>query len=138
MKILGVFLLLVWAMAIVLSALGSILVRKKFREYKSVRGTSRKNRRPITILKPVRGITDELKQSIYSFSSLDYSSQDELIFCVESPADPCYSFIRSFVNKFQGIIPVRLVVNGITQGGILNPKIRNIYKAFCSAKNDLV
>lgn len=93
-------------------------------------------KRPITILKPIKGDQDPcFISNIFSFMEQDWFDGDELIFCFESENDPAVKIISEIMDFYPGV-PARICV-GYASGGV-NPKIKTIYKGYHQTKNDLV
>ncbi len=88
----------------------------------------------ISILKPVKGLDDQLGKNLKSFFELDYPHY-EIIFGVQSSNDPAIAIINNIINCYPGI-KSRLVVNDNKIG--LNPKINNLYNMLPYAKGEVL
>lgn len=106
------------------------------KEMKAGRSVKRpKRRRPISILKPIKGYDYNLVSNVLSFFSLDFIPGDEIIFCFEDANDEALPALKCLLGEDKHI-PARIMI-GKTDVGV-NPKIQNIYKSFFEAKNELV
>jgi ceramide glucosyltransferase len=97
--------------------------------------TKPKRKRPISILKPMKGFDYGFVQNIESFFSLDFYPGDELIFCFENKSDGMITFIRNMMNVYPHV-PAKISTGGWPFG--INPKIQNIFHAYQNVKNDMV
>lgn len=88
----------------------------------------------VTILKPVKGIDDNLEDNLSSFFELDYPDY-EIIFGVDSEDDPAVPIIERAKKKYDRINS-RLVIDGRKSG--LNPKVNNLINMHPYANGDLI
>lgn len=88
---------------------------------------------PVSILKPLKGIDDNLFDNLQSFCRLDYP-QYEIIFCLQDRNDPAYK-IAQMVKDRNPQTDITIVVERCEQG--LNPKINNLIPAYRVSKYDL-
>lgn len=88
----------------------------------------------VSIIKPIKGIDDNLFDNLESFCNLDYP-QYELIFSLSSCFDPAYKIVNKIKLKYPDR-DISIVVDDSLHG--LNPKINNMYKAYMMAKYDTI
>ncbi|MCI0617345.1 hypothetical protein L0244_30590 [bacterium] len=81
---------------------------------------------PVSILKPLKGLDDQLEKNLQSFFQLDYPEY-ELIFGLQQANDPAYSVVSELCAKHPHIKSC-LIVNQRRIG--LNPKINNLPELF--------
>jgi len=89
---------------------------------------------PVSIIKPIKGIDDNLFDNLESFCNLDYP-QYELIISLSSCADPAYKVAKKIKLKYPNR-DISIIIDDSLYG--LNPKINNMYKAYISAKYDTI
>lgn len=89
-------------------------------------------RPPVSVLKPLKGLDDQLENNLRSFFELDYPSY-ELLFGVDEADDPAIAVVQRLRRAYPQI-PVRLVVDSQRVG--LNPKINNLHNMFPFARYD--
>jgi ceramide glucosyltransferase len=89
---------------------------------------------PVTILKPLKGIDEQLESNLESFFRLRYPNY-EIIFGVESITDPAIEVVRRLQNKYQ-LIKTELVIDDTKIG--LNPKVNNLNNMYNKASHDLI
>lgn len=120
-----------WALSLVMVCSGTLL---SFLH----RRISGENRHPvgksISVLKPIKGLEEGLRQNLQSFFDLDYPNL-ELIFCVSDPHDPARDLVEELMHKNPNVV-AKLIVGGSHLG--LNPKINNLYVGYKTAKYDLM
>lgn len=88
----------------------------------------------VSILKPIKGIDDNLEDNLCSFFELDYPTY-EIIFGVDSEDDPAIPIIKRVVNKYNHINS-QLVISDRKSG--LNPKVNNLINIYPYAKGQLI
>lgn len=88
----------------------------------------------VSIIKPLKGLDDNLFDNIESFCNLNYTAY-ELILCLSSCADPAYKVAKKIKEKYPNR-DISIVINDSMFG--LNPKINNMFKAYTKAKYDLI
>jgi ceramide glucosyltransferase len=88
----------------------------------------------VSIIKPIKGIDDNLFDNLESFCNLDYP-QYELIFSLPSCADPAYKIANKIKLKYLNR-DIKIVIDDSLYG--LNPKVNNMYKAYMMAKSDII
>ena len=89
---------------------------------------------PVSILKPLSGLDDNLFGNLESFCSLDYPAY-EIIFCLESPNDPALTVARKVRARNPGL-PISILVSRTSEGH--NPKVRNMLAGYRSARHDIL
>ena len=87
---------------------------------------------PVSILKPLKGIDDNLEDNLESFFKLDYPKY-ELLFGINSEDDPAVTMVRKLMKKYPHI-KSKLVIS--SAGNFLNPKVNNLNNIVCHAKYD--
>jgi ceramide glucosyltransferase len=127
----GWLLIAIWGVATIAVYVGAFIAAYKF-QFKTYRRVRR--REPITILKPVKGITNHFTNNIYSFFDLDYIEGDQLVFCCADKDDFAAHVIQRLMKLYPKV-PAYLLINPLSIG--VNPKINNIFWGMKSSKNDL-
>jgi ceramide glucosyltransferase len=90
--------------------------------------------RPVSILKPLKGLDDGLFDNLESFCTLDYSHY-EIIFALQNRNDPAYKVVTKIKEKYPSQ-DITIVVEHCDEG--LNPKVKNLIPAYKKAKYDLI
>jgi ceramide glucosyltransferase len=90
--------------------------------------------RSISVLKPIKGLENGLRQNLQSFFELDYPNF-ELIFAIADPHDPARELVEELMKK-NTKVAARLIVGGSHIGR--NPKINNLSIPYKTAKYDLI
>jgi ceramide glucosyltransferase len=85
---------------------------------------------PVSILKPLKGLDDNLFDNLESFCRLDYPAY-EIIFALQSWNDPAYKVAKKVRNKYREI-DITIHVENINPG--LNPKVNNLMPAYRVSK----
>lgn len=99
-----------------------------------VRSPGRESTPPVSILKPLQGISPELKGNLATFCNLDYPEY-ELIFCVEKKDDPALKAVTELQAECPGA-KIKIAAQDPHQG--YNPKVRNLLRGMSKASYDLV
>lgn len=86
---------------------------------------------PISILKPLKGLDDNLFDNLESFCMLDYPEY-EIIFSLQDFNDPAYKVARKIKDKYPDK-DIAIVVEHCEDG--LNPKVNNLIPAYRVAKH---
>ena len=81
---------------------------------------------PVSILKPLKGIDDNLFDNLESFCNLDYPDY-ELILALRSPDDPAFKVARKIKDKYPDR-DIKIVAEWCEDG--LNPKVNNLVPAY--------
>lgn len=87
---------------------------------------------PVSILKPLKGIDDNLKDNLKSFYKLNYPRY-EILFGINSPDDPAVAIVKKLMKKYPKIQSKLVISNA---GNFLNPKVNNLNNIVCHAKYD--
>lgn len=87
---------------------------------------------PISILKPLKGLDDQLETNLRSFFQLDYPDY-ELIFGVADHSDPAVAIVRR-LQRQHASIKSTLVIDERRRS--LNPKINNLRNMLASANHN--
>jgi len=87
-------------------------------------------RPPISIIKPLKGLDDNLFDNIESFCIQDYP-QYEILFAVQDYNDPAYKIVRKIKDKHPDR-NISIIVEKCDDG--LNPKVINLIPAYRYAK----
>ena len=92
-----------------------------------------RQRPPISILKPLCGVDDDLAQNLAVFCALDYPDY-ELVLGVRSTADAAYALAQAAVQRHPQ--RVRLVVQRGEPG--LNPKVNQLITLVAAARHEIL
>lgn len=107
-------------------ALQVIALRRKLREeYVFI------NFPPISIIKPLKGLDDNLFDNLESFCKQDYPEY-EVILSLQDYNDPAYRVAEKIRNKYPELVKITLD-NSYTA---LNPKVKNMISAYKESKYD--
>lgn len=87
-------------------------------------------RPPVSIIKPLKGLDDNLFDNIESFCIQDYP-QYEILFAVQDYNDPAYKIVRKIRDKHPDR-DISIIVEKCDDG--LNPKVSNLIPAYRYAK----
>jgi len=123
--------LIVWGLALTFHVWGAWLARRQF---ESEANRDHENLKPVSILKPVKGVDGGLEENLESFFELRYPSF-ELLFSVADADDPAIPIIRKVMARFPKV-DSQLFIGDVEVG--LNPKVNNLVRSFDAAKNDWV
>ncbi len=89
----------------------------------------------ISVLKPLKGVEDGLRENLVSFLRLSYAGEHEVLFCVAEPDDPACALVQELL-QLHPEAPARLLVGAEPVGS--NPKINNLARAYREARHDWV
>ena len=89
---------------------------------------------PVSILKPLQGISPELKGNLATFCNLDYPEY-ELIFCVEKKEDPALQVVKELQTECPQA-KIKIAIEDSHPG--YNPKVRNLLRGMSKASYDLI
>jgi ceramide glucosyltransferase len=78
----------------------------------------------VSILKPIAGADDDLRDNLESFAALDYPAY-ELVFGLTSRDDPALPIVRAFLAAHPAL-PARLVWTRPARGAVRNPKVAQL------------
>ncbi len=89
---------------------------------------------PVSILKPLKGLDDNLYDNLLSFCTQDYPEY-EIIFSLQNHNDPAYKIAKKIEEK----CPHRDITIIVRETGTgLNPKVNNLLSAYKTSKHELV
>jgi ceramide glucosyltransferase len=89
----------------------------------------------VSLLKPVKGLEENLELCLRSFFEQDYPGALELVFSSATRDDPAMEVARRLSREYPQV-PVRFVLSDDNWG--LNPKVSNLQGALRAARHDLV
>jgi ceramide glucosyltransferase len=90
---------------------------------------------PLTVLKPIKGLEEELEQNLRSFFEQVYPGRLQLVFASTEPADPGIRLARQVAEAYPAV-DARFVLSDPAFG--INPKVANLAGALRAAEHDLV
>ncbi len=88
------------------------------------------HRFPVSILKPLKGLDDNLFDNLASFCTQDYPEY-EIIFALQDHNDPAYKVARKIKDKYRDR-DISIIVEKCGSG--LNPKVNNLIPAYKASK----
>jgi ceramide glucosyltransferase len=89
---------------------------------------------PVTILKPLKGLDEQLEDNLRSFFRLDYPTY-QILFGVADENDPAVAVVRKLLEEFPGH-DAQLVIGTPVFG--LNPKVENLASMDRFRKHDVL
>jgi ceramide glucosyltransferase len=89
---------------------------------------------PVSILKPLRGLDDNLFDNLASFCTQNYPEY-EVLFSLQDHNDPAYKVAKKVQDRFPGR-NITIVVERCNAG--LNPKVNNLIPAYRKARHPFV
>lgn len=89
---------------------------------------------PVTLLKPLKGLDDQLENNLRTFFELHYPRY-ELLFGLDDPHDPAIPIVLKLRRQYPGV-PARLVVDSGRVG--LNPKVNNLHNMYPFARHNYI
>ena len=89
----------------------------------------------VSLLKPLKGVEEELEENLRAFFVQDYAGELEVVFATTETDDPAIEVAKRVAAEFPSI-PVTFVISDPTFG--LNPKVSNLHGALMKARFDLV
>jgi ceramide glucosyltransferase len=89
---------------------------------------------PVSVLKPLCGVDQDLASNLRSFYHLEYPSY-ELIFGAQDPDDPAVSIARAFACEHPEV-PTTVIVSTHRVGH--NPKVNNLANMLPAARHELI
>ena len=89
---------------------------------------------PVSILKPLKGVEEGLRENLQSFFDLDYPCY-EIIFSIQHWTDPARALIEEMIQQ-NPQTAARLLICEIDLGP--NPKVNNLILSYKKAKYDLL
>ncbi len=130
-----IFYLLALTIGLLHLGASAVITRKRMKVADSLKAKARKGGLPkVTILKPLKGLDDQLEENLRSFFELDYPNY-ELIFGLNSNADPAFGVARKLALEYAHI-HVHIEINDFEIG--LNPKINNLYNMDAMASGEYI
>lgn len=90
---------------------------------------------PVTILRPVCGLENNLEATLESAFQLDWPTEIEILFCVASSTDAAVPLVEKLMNRHPNI-EARLLVGDDRVS--INPKLNNLVKGWKSARHDWI
>lgn len=90
----------------------------------------------VSILKPVAGADDELRENLESFARLDYPAY-ELLIGVASPDDPAVPVVQRFLAAHPDL-RARLVWTTPPRGDVINPKVAQLLDLTRAARGSVI
>jgi ceramide glucosyltransferase len=115
--------------SLVLTAVTHVAFRRVFRSSPPSKRTP-----PISVLKPLCGVDDDLYDNLAAIARQDYP-EFELILGCQDPDDPALSVARRLAREFPRL-RMRIVAGAPTLG--LNPKVNNLVMLSRHARHDLI
>lgn len=88
---------------------------------------------PITLLKPIKGLEEELVQNLTSFFMQDYPAPIQIVFAATDPTDAGLAVARRVASQFP-LVDTSFVISDPEFG--MNPKVANLHGAVKLAKYD--
>lgn len=89
---------------------------------------------PISILKPLKGADEGLRENLRSFFTLDYPDY-ELIFSVAHSTDPAVQIVNELISKYPNV-RATFIIGDINAGP--NPKVNNLIHSYKRAQHDWI
>jgi len=89
---------------------------------------------PVSILKPLKGLDDNLYDNLLSFCNQDYPAY-EIIFSLQSHNDPAYRIAKRIKDKHPDR-DMSIIVEECSAG--LNPKVNNLLTAYKASKYEYI
>lgn len=94
-------------------------------------GSSLQGQPPVTILRPICGLENNLERTLESAFVLDWPSDYEVLFCVASETDPAVSVARSVMDRHPNV-PARILTGDDRVS--VNPTLNNLVKGWKAAR----
>ena len=91
--------------------------------------------RPISVLKPVRGLDPNAYENYASFCRQDFPAEFEILFAVNDAGDPAVPVVQKLIADFPGR-SIRLIV--VTERLGPNSKVSNLCRLVREARHDLL
>jgi ceramide glucosyltransferase len=90
----------------------------------------------VSILKPLAGADEELRENLESFARIDYPAY-EIVFGVASLDDPAVPIALRFIAEHPSL-PARLVKTTPARGAVLNPKVAQLLDLTRAARGSVI
>ena len=129
--------------AICLALTGVALLLHRLGLWATLRHTAADSREPdpapswpgLTVLKPIKGLEEELEQNLRSFFEQSYPAPLQFVFASTEPLDPGIALARRVAAAYPGA-NVRFVLSDAAFG--INPKVSNLAGGLLAAEHDLI
>src|SRR5215475_3827468 len=89
---------------------------------------------PVTLVRPVCGLDNFVKETLRSSFELDYPHY-EVVFCIANAADPAIPIFNALIAA-PPAVPARLIIGDERISG--NPKLNNCVKGWNAARHDWI
>ena len=89
---------------------------------------------PISVLKPLKGLDDNLFDNLDSFCRQSYPTY-EIIFSLQDHNDPAYKIARKIIEKHPDR-DIRIIIEPCSRG--MNPKVNNLIPAYRASRHDAI
>ncbi|MBK7105597.1 MAG: glycosyltransferase [Ignavibacteriae bacterium] len=122
------------SIGIIYQILSIIILKKEYSKKVNTNILEKDNYPSTSILKPIKGIDDQLENNLRSFYNLDYPNY-EIIFGIHTKDDPAIEIIRNISSEFSKI-KTKIVIDNYMIG--LNPKINNLYNMYPKSKGSFI
>jgi ceramide glucosyltransferase len=99
------------------------------------RGGAAKRLEPLTVLKPIKGLEEQLEQNLRSFFEQEYGAPLQFVFSSTEANDLGIALARTVAAEYPAL-QVRFVTSDASFG--LNPKVSNLAGGLRAAEHDLV
>ncbi len=129
-----IFFSIIIAIGISYQILSIVILKKIYSKKHKIKNLEKENYPLISILKPIKGIDDQLESNLKSFYNLDYPNY-EIIFGLHTKEDPALQIINNISTEFSKV-KTKIVVDNYMIG--LNPKINNLYNMFPKSKGSFI
>ncbi len=86
---------------------------------------------PVSILKPLKGLDDNLFDNLESFCTQNYAEY-EILFCLQDLNDPAYKIAKKIQDKYPNR-SISIIIEKCDAG--LNPKVNNLIPAYRKARH---
>lgn len=96
--------------------------------------SDRKDLPPISIIMPMKGVSENTSETLHALLSQDYPGKVELVIAVEDANDPVVALIEKTILNKNSPVEINLI-KGVKRIG-LNPKSSNVMHAIRAAKYD--
>jgi ceramide glucosyltransferase len=110
-------------------------LRRSSRQHGCIKAGASERLPAISLLKPIKGLEEDLEHCLRSFFEQDYPGQVELVFASAYRDDPGMQIARRVASEYPAL-RTRFVLSDENWG--LNPKVSNLQGALASASHDLV
>ncbi len=112
----------------------AIVAVARVRRRRSISGIEGATLPPVSVLKPLCGIDNNLENNLRTFFEQDYPAF-ELVFGVEGSGDPAIAVVRRLRDAYPSV-PCRIVIHDGGRG--LNPKVGNLRAMLGSVRHDVL